>query len=61
MSEADQESRLRLFLEEYERVCKRYSLTVNGDSVFERHTVTSVAIDFLPIQMKMLRENGINE
>ena len=57
--ETDQEARLRLFLEEYERVCKRYSLTVNYDKVFERIGRIS-EIDFLPVQMSMLKIGGIH-
>ncbi len=57
--ETDQEARLRLFLGEYERVCNRYSLTINNDKVFERYGVHS-GTDFMPIMMRILKGSGIN-
>lgn len=54
----DQEARLRLFLAEYERVCKRYSLTVINNKVFERTGKSK--IDCLPIQIEYLKQGGIN-
>ena len=60
MKETDAESRLRRFLAAYERLCKKYSLTVLNDRVFERIGGRS-GIDFLSIQIDMLKEGGINE
>ena len=55
--ETDQEARLRLFLGEYERVCKRYSLMVCPPKVME---VSVVHTDFLPLHIEQLKEGGIN-
>ena len=57
--ETDVESRLRRFLAAYERLCKKYSLTVNSDKVFE--SVGISGIDFIPVQMQALKENGISK
>lgn len=53
--ETNQEARLRLFLAEYERLCKRYSLFVDG-AVFERHDLDH---DDLPQHIEGLRIHGI--
>ena len=60
--ETDQEARLRLFLAEYERVCKRYSLYVYGNydqeiAVVERK---HEGRDMLPDHVEGLKESGIN-
>jgi len=62
--ETDQESRLRLFLEEYERLCKKYSLyidvryTIVGERVYER--INESGEDCLPEHMAFLKKGGIN-
>ena len=60
--ETDQEARLRLFLQEYEVVCKRYDLVIesagNGHiAVFERYT--DVETDALADHLPKLKERGI--
>ena len=60
MTETNQEARLRLFLAEYERVCKRYNLIIMGcpPTVYER--VNPVGIDDLPSHMASLKKGGIH-
>ena len=59
MSETDQEARLRLFLAEYERVCKRYSLIIVGSKVWERYEEES-GMDSMYDLIQELKEGGIN-
>lgn len=63
MPETNEQARLRLFLQEYERVCMRYSLIIlAGDSsfpmVFER--LVPAGFDDLPVSMEWLKKGGIN-
>ena len=55
--ETNEEARLRLFLAEYERVCKRYNLVVYREGVYERNCCDN---DNLPPHMTRLKRNGIN-
>lgn len=55
--ETDQETRLRLFLAEYERVCRRYSLMVCPPKVWETDTSHT---KFLSLHIEQLKEGGIN-
>lgn len=65
--ETNEETRLRLFLQEYERVCKRYSLVIDGAiykglptvKVFERETRTEY--DTLPGNLDILEDFGVND
>jgi len=55
----DEQSRLRLFLEEYERVCKRYSLLISStEKVVER--IDICGNDYLPEHLAYLKKGGIN-
>jgi len=63
--ESNEEARLRLFLQEYERVCKRYNLIVYLDmapypheEVCERNIGPE---DYLPEHIENLKAHGINE
>jgi len=63
--EINEQSRLRLFLEEYERLCKKYSLYVSIGSD-EKYNISeriwrSFDLDMLAVQMKELKKGGINE
>ena len=64
MPETNEQARLRLFLAEYERVCKRYSLLVRDDTsygkVYERYVKVLDNTDDLPRHMSHLKESGIN-
>ena len=59
MSETEQEARLRLFLAEYEHVCKRYSLIIVGSKVWERYEEES-GMDSMYDLIQELKEGGIN-
>jgi len=57
--ETDEEARLRLFLQEYERVCNRYSLLISStEKVVER--IDTWGNDYLPEHLAYLKERGIN-
>ena len=58
--ETNQEARLRLFLAEYERVCKRYSLYVWGTPASVCERTDSHGIDDLPTHIWCLKEGGIH-
>jgi len=59
----NQESRLKLFLEEYERLCKKYSLIVRMNCD-EKYTVSErfwlQDLDTLARQMRELKKGGID-
>lgn len=61
--ETNEQARLRLFLAEYERVCKRYSLRV-GSAIHAENRIYERSLpngwDELPEHLEQLREGGIN-
>lgn len=62
MIPTNDQARLKLFLKEYEIVCKRYSLIVyydwGNEQVCERYVGTD---DYLPEHLETLKEFGINK
>ena len=60
MGETDQESRLRRFLASYERLCKKYGLVIQGESIVcERFY--SDGTDCLPDHLEILKQCGITK
>jgi len=67
MKETNEQARLRLFLQEYERLCKRYSLIVLFDQLPHPHEQVCERYaeldgeDYLPEHIKILKGGGIEK
>ena len=65
IKETNQQSRLRLFLQEYEILCKKYSLVITSkglnqeEMIYERFD--KWRSDTLEGNLSLLQESGINE